>query len=73
MSNYGLTKKYTPVTHIITENKQEYIICETNRTLQVDGTYVIDFYLYELHNGKADKLLGKGHNPLILEKKYIKT
>ena len=70
--NYGLKVNIKPVTHIIRENGNEYLVVEYKRTMDSMGRYVIDFGLYELHDGVADKLLGKGHNPLILEKKYIK-
>lgn len=70
--NYGLKANIKPVTHIIRENGNEYLVVEYKRSVDANGRYIIDFGLYELHDGIADKLLGKGHNPLILEKKYIK-
>lgn len=73
MKNYGLKPKIKPVCHIFSNNGEEFLVAETNRALQIDGTYKIDYNFYAVHNGIADTLLGKGNNPLLLEKKYIKN
>lgn len=72
INNYGLKPKFKPACHIILPNGKEYLIVETSRTIDTEGKYKIDYSLYEIHDGKADTLLGKGNNPAALEKKYIK-
>ena len=72
IKNYGLKPKIKPACHITLLDGREFLVAETNRTINADGRYKIDYNFYEIHNGIADTLLGKGNNPIILEEKYTK-
>lgn len=71
MNNYGLKKGYKVACNLTVESGNKYLIVEIDRTYK-NGQEKPEYAIYSFDGVKALERLGKGDNPLKLEKKYAK-